>query len=106
MAKPPARDDDPVHPNWGGIAFQATTDRSGIVVMPTCAQSAPPYSVLPIPQAVAVLGELRAVIYGLQAFDARSYFAHFLDELAEELADAISTCRPPPPDEPEAETPT
>ena len=101
MPKPP-RDDDPVHPNWGGIAFQAATDCSAIVVMPTSAQNAPPYSLLPIPQAVAVLGELRAVIYGLQAFDPKSYFAHFLDELAEELADAISLCRPP---EEGAETP-
>lgn len=87
---------DPVHPNWDGIAFRAATDRQGIVVMPTSAQSAPPYSVLPIPQAVAVLGELRAIIYGLQAFDPQSYFAHFLDELAEELAAEITKCRPPP----------
>jgi hypothetical protein len=85
---------DPVHPNWDGIAFQATTDKRGVVVTPTSAQTPPPYTYLPLPAAVAVYGDLRAVVYGVEAADAKSYLAHFLSEVCDDLGAAIEACRP------------
>ena len=95
--------DDPTHPNWDGITFRPTTDHMGVVVIPTSAQSMPPYTYLPIPDAIQALGDLRAVIYGLEAKDRKSYFAHFLETVASDLSDAILQCRPDP--TPKIETP-
>lgn len=88
------RDDDPVHPNWDGIAFHPSTDRSGVVATPTSALSTPPYTYMTITDAVTTLGDIRAVIYGLESKDRRSYLAWFLGVVADDLADAIELCRP------------
>jgi hypothetical protein len=96
-----AERDDPTHPNWDGIAFRATTDQRGVVITPTSAQTPPPYSYLPVEGAIAVYGDLRAVVHGISLHDPHSYLAAFLTEVADDLASAIEDCRPAPAPEPE-----
>lgn len=93
---------DPIHPNWDGIAFQATTDKRGVVITPVSAQTQPPYTYLPLASAIAVYGDLRAVVHGIEAADAQSYFGVFLTEVCDDLAAAIEGCRPPPVESPDA----
>lgn len=87
---------DPVHPNWDGIAFRATTDKLGIVVTPTSAQTLPPYSYLPVAVAIGVLSDLQAVVHGIVSHDPQSYFATYLIEICDDLIAAIEVCRPKP----------
>lgn len=84
---------DPVHPNWDGIAFQAATDGSGIIITPTSAQSAPPYTYLPTEYAAAARDDLRALAGALAERDSASYFAIFLNEMCEDMDAAIRCCK-------------
>lgn len=93
------RDDDPQHPNLDGIRFQATTDRGGIIAVPTSADRMPPVSYLPIPVAVAAMADLTDVIARIRGADAQSYLADFLDDMLTDMAAAIEACRPEPPRE-------
>ena len=85
---------DPVHPNWDGIAFQASTDKRGVVIMPTSAQTQPPYSFLPLAGAMMVHGHLLALVRAVREDDLKSYLAWFLEEMAEDLQTAITGCAP------------
>jgi hypothetical protein len=86
------RDDDPVHPNYDGIRFQATTDKLGVIAVPISAQTVPPVSFMRVVDAVDVHAQLQALINVVRALDPASYFADFLDDAREDLADAITTC--------------
>lgn len=86
---------DPVHPNWDGIAFRATTDRRGVVVTPTSAQTTPPYTFLPVAEALAVATDMRSLVALIRRSDRDSYLAWFLEEVTDELVGAIKACEPP-----------
>jgi hypothetical protein len=90
----PDRDDDPIHPNFDGIAFRVTTDRKGILAMPTHADRAPPYSYLTIIQAEELAGALGDLVDAARGIDGQSYAADFFGEVLEELRSAISACEP------------
>jgi hypothetical protein len=86
------RDDDPVHPNYDGIRFQATTDKSGVIAVPVAAQTLPPISYIPVGDAL-ILGEhLSILIADIRRIDERSYFADFLDDALHDLTEAIEAC--------------
>lgn len=93
----PARDDDPVHPNFGGIVFFATTDKAGVIATPATGQTTPPVSFLPLTAATATAGDVAALIASIRVADPKSYLADFLDEMLEDFTSAIHACRPEQP---------
>ena len=90
----PLRDDDPPHPNFDGIVFRATTDKSGVVVQPASAQVAPPISFLPIEIALLAATDLTGLILRIRGGDPKSYLADYLDTINDDLTAAIEACRP------------
>jgi hypothetical protein len=94
----PTRDDDPPHPNFDGIYFQATTDRTGVVAMPMSAQNAPPVSFLPLPVAINLAAEISDQIIRIRRVDPASYLATYLEDMLDDFTDAIEACRPTPKD--------
>ena len=90
----PTRDDDPPHPNFDGIVFYPTTDKSGIVVTPASGQRTPPVSYLPFAAAAATAAELSDQIVRIRRADAASYLADYLEDMVQDLNDAIAACQP------------
>jgi hypothetical protein len=92
---PPAasRDDDPVHPNFDGIRFQATTDHKGVIAVPISADRMPPVTYLPAELAAIIAVDIAATIERIREADPQSYLADFLDDMLNDLTDAIETCR-------------
>jgi len=88
------RDDDPPHPNFDGIIFRATTDRSGIVISAASAQVAPPFSFLPLGAAIRTAADLGDVIERVRAADPQSYLADFLETCLDDFSAAIAACKP------------
>lgn len=90
----PTRDDDPPHPNFDGIVFQATTDKGGVVAYPASGQLLPPVSFLPVPVAILAAKDLTMLILRIRGGDPKSYLADYLDTINDDLAAAIEACRP------------
>jgi len=88
-----SRDDDPQHPNWHGIRFQTTTDRQGVVAVPTSADAAPPVTFIPYTHAQAACTSLTNLAADIRHFDHDSYLAFFLDSVRDDLAAAIRGCK-------------
>jgi hypothetical protein len=88
------RDDDPVHPNYDGIRFQATTDRTGVIAVPISAQTMPPVSFMPVVDAMKVTGELAELIAFVRKIDEASYLADFLSDVFADLTEAVEACAP------------
>lgn len=91
-----SRDDDPAHPNFDGIVFYATTDRTGIVATPESGQQKPPVSFLPIPFAINTAAEIGDLIRRVRRVDPACYLADYLDAMLDDFAAAIEACRPEP----------
>lgn len=88
----PQRDDDPVHPDYDGIQFQAVTDKSGVVVRPACGNVLLVSSFLTVVQAIELAADLAELIAHLRLHDPRSYAAGFFDAVNDDLKAAISDC--------------
>jgi hypothetical protein len=88
------RDDDPVHPNYDGIRFQATTDKLGVIAVPISAQTMPPVSVFNLTNAGHIANELADLIAFIRGMDERSYLADFLSDVFADLTEAIEACAP------------
>lgn len=91
-----ARDDGPLHPNLDGLTFRAVTDRTGVIAIPTSAQTPPPYTYMPLPVAVAFASELSDLVDHLRTHDRASYAATYFDGALDDLVAAIDSCRPKP----------
>ena len=89
----PTRDDDPVHPNFEGIAFFPTTDKTGVIATPASGQTAPVVSYIPLAEADTVAKAVSDVIDLVRFHDRRSYLADYLDDMLEDFRDAIGICR-------------
>lgn len=92
----PMRDDDPPHPNFDGISFRATTDKSGVIVTPTSAATMPPVSFIPVALAIGRTGQIFSLIESIRADDPKSYLADFLDDMLDDFMAAIAACKPEP----------
>lgn len=88
------RDDDPAHPNYDGIMFQAVTDRTGIVCTPTSAQTAPPVTYMPLAHAKDFSVAVRALVADLHMLDPANYAASYFEDMADDLDAAIRVCDP------------
>lgn len=88
----PQRDDDPVHPNFDGVQFQAVTDKRGIVVRPTCGNTQLVASFMSVTEAHNLANGLAAMITDMRRGDPMNYLATFFETVLDDLNSAVSDC--------------
>lgn len=85
--------DDPQHPDFSGISFRAATDKSGVIITPSAAATAPPYTFVPATIAASHAIVLGQFVEDVRARDPGSYLATFLDSMLDDYTAAIAACR-------------
>lgn len=86
------RDDDPIHPDFSGVQFQAVTDKSGILARPESGNTQLVASFLPLDAAKDLATHLGELIVSIRSHDARSYAADFFEVVLDDLGAAIRDC--------------
>lgn len=91
----PQRDDDPIHPNFDGIQFQAVTDKRGVIVIPASGNTQLVASYLSVGEGNALVDQITKLIDLLHEGDPKSYAAEFFERIAEDLISALADCEAP-----------